>query len=106
MFASYSLAFWYGSKLVQDKETDGGTVLNVFFAILIGAFALGNAGPSFTTLGTALGAATKVFATIEKKPEIDSMSDQGNTLENFTSNIIFENIDFRTLFSRVYQLIH
>lgn len=47
MFCAYSLAFWYGSTLVYDGSMNGGQVLTVFFAIVIGAMALGNAAPNF-----------------------------------------------------------
>ena len=110
MFSCYALAFWYslfslllnqthlpryGSKLVEQKEMDGGTVLNVFFAIIIGAFSLGNAGPNLTGIGNAQGAAYKVYAIIDKASQIDALSDKGETLEEFASDITFENIDFR-----------
>jgi hypothetical protein len=41
IFAAYALGFWYGGRLVADGEAKGGDVLNVFFAIIIGAFSLG-----------------------------------------------------------------
>ena len=41
IFAAYALGFWYGGRLVASSEANGGEVLNVFFAIIIGAFSLG-----------------------------------------------------------------
>jgi ATP-binding cassette subfamily B (MDR/TAP) protein 1 len=55
MFSCYALAFWYGSTLIIAGELTGGQVLNVFFAIIIGAFSLGNAGPSFSAISCASG---------------------------------------------------
>jgi ATP-binding cassette subfamily B (MDR/TAP) protein 1 len=52
MFSSYGLAFWYGSILISKNEMTGGGVLNVFFAIVIGAMSLGNAGPNFACVFT------------------------------------------------------
>lgn len=37
VYCSYSLAFWYGAKLVISKGYTGGQVINVVFAILTGS---------------------------------------------------------------------
>jgi ATP-binding cassette, subfamily B (MDR/TAP), member 1 len=37
VFGSYSLAFWYGAKLIISKGYTGGQVINVVFAILVGS---------------------------------------------------------------------
>ena len=42
------------------------SVFQVFFAVLIGAFALGQAGPNVEALFTAAGAAGTIFETIDR----------------------------------------
>lgn len=37
LFFSYSLAIWYGAKLILDKGYNGGEVLNVVIAVLTGS---------------------------------------------------------------------
>jgi len=37
VFCSYSLAFWYGARLIIDKGYTGGQVFNIVFAILTGS---------------------------------------------------------------------
>lgn len=37
VFSSYSLAVWYGSKLIIEKGYNGGAVINVIMAIMTGA---------------------------------------------------------------------
>jgi ATP-binding cassette, subfamily B (MDR/TAP), member 1 len=37
VFSSYSLAFWYGAKLIISKGYTGGQVINIVFAILVGS---------------------------------------------------------------------
>ena len=37
LFFSYSLAIWYGAKLILDKGYSGGAVLNVVVAVLTGS---------------------------------------------------------------------
>lgn len=36
IFGSYSLAVWYGAKLIIQKGYTGGTVINIIFAITTG----------------------------------------------------------------------
>lgn len=36
IFCSYSLAVWYGAKLIIGKGYNGGQVINVIFAVLTG----------------------------------------------------------------------
>jgi ATP-binding cassette subfamily B (MDR/TAP) protein 1 len=37
MFCTYGLALWYGSTLVLNEGLSGGQVINVIFAVLMGA---------------------------------------------------------------------
>ncbi|CAG8448774.1 2904_t:CDS:10 [Ambispora leptoticha] len=96
VFSTYGLAFYYGAKLVVEHKMDSGQVVNVFFAVLIGAFALGNAGPNFGNLGTALGAAAKLYAVIDRVPVIDVTSDNGKKLDKSSvkGRIEFKNVNF------------
>jgi ATP-binding cassette subfamily B (MDR/TAP) protein 1 len=58
MFLDYALAFWYGAKLVSEQAYNDNTgmaykigdVMTIFFAILIGGFALGQAGPALKSI--------------------------------------------------------
>ena len=58
MFLDYALAFFYGAKLVGEDEYNSnkgapynvGDVMTIFFAIMIGGFALGQAGPSIKAI--------------------------------------------------------
>jgi ATP-binding cassette subfamily B (MDR/TAP) protein 1 len=36
-FSSYGVAIWYGGKLILSKGYTGGDVINILFAIMIGA---------------------------------------------------------------------
>ncbi|KAI9224072.1 multidrug resistance protein 3 [Blastocladiella britannica] len=94
MFGTYALAFWYGSKLVYDGQSTGGTVLNVFFAVIIGAQQLGIAGPNVQVIATARGAAAKVFEVIERVPTIDTQSDAGTRIKSVRGDIELRNVKF------------
>merc|ERR1712136_320810 len=95
MFAMYGLAFWYGSTLIFSNEISVGDLLISFFAALIGAFSLGQAGSSFEYFGAAQAAAYKVFEIIDREPEIDSLSIEGHKPESFQGKIEFKNVSFK-----------
>lgn len=44
LFSMYGLAFWYGSTLIKQGEIEVGDLLTAFFAVLTGAFSLGQVG--------------------------------------------------------------
>ncbi|GBB93060.1 hypothetical protein RclHR1_02100009 [Rhizophagus clarus] len=96
IYCTYALAFWYGSILVVKGKTNGGDVLNVFFAILIGAFSIGNAAPNFSSIGKARGAASNLFSVIDRIPPIDSSSPDGKKLDKSSvkGRLEFKNIKF------------
>uniref|UniRef100_A0A8C8SJZ5 Bile salt export pump n=1 Tax=Pelusios castaneus TaxID=367368 RepID=A0A8C8SJZ5_9SAUR len=95
IFLCYALAFWYGSKLVLDEEEySPGILLQVFFGVLIGALSLGQASPCLEAFATGRGAATNIFETIDKKPAIDCMSEEGYKLDKVRGEIEFHNVTF------------
>uniref|UniRef100_A0A8D0L944 Bile salt export pump n=1 Tax=Sphenodon punctatus TaxID=8508 RepID=A0A8D0L944_SPHPU len=95
IFLCYALAFWYGSKLVLDEEEySPGTLLQVFFGVLIGALNLGQASPCLEAFATGRGAATNIFETIDRKPAIDCMSEDGHKLDKVRGEIEFHNVTF------------
>ncbi|VDO37314.1 unnamed protein product [Haemonchus placei] len=66
LFSSYCLAFWVGTDFVFNNRMQGGTVMTVFFAVMMGSMALGQAGPQFAVLGTAMGAAGSLYQIIDR----------------------------------------
>uniref|UniRef100_A0A8C4HCB9 Bile salt export pump n=1 Tax=Dicentrarchus labrax TaxID=13489 RepID=A0A8C4HCB9_DICLA len=72
IFLCYGLAFWYGSSLVVDaKEYTPGTLLQVFFGVLIAAMNLGQASPCLEAFAAGRGAATIIFETIDRVRMLD-----------------------------------
>ncbi|KAJ3274327.1 Multidrug resistance protein 1 [Terramyces sp. JEL0728] len=87
----------YAKHLDTAEKADvmsTGDVLNVFFAIIIGSFSLGNATPHITAIASALGAAKGVFETIDRVSPIDALSPAGEILETAKQDIEFRDIDF------------
>ncbi|KAK5603038.1 Multidrug resistance protein 1 [Crenichthys baileyi] len=94
IYLSYALAFWYGSTLILSKEYTIGSVLTVFFVVIIGVFAMGQTSPNIQTFASARGAAYKVYSIIDHNPTIDSFSETGFKPDLIKGNIEFKNIHF------------
>uniref|UniRef100_A0A8C1EXD1 Bile salt export pump n=1 Tax=Cyprinus carpio carpio TaxID=630221 RepID=A0A8C1EXD1_CYPCA len=95
IFLCYALAFWYGSSLVVDtQEYSPGTLLQVFFGVLIAALNLGQASPCLEAFASGRGAATIIFETIDREPEIDCLSEAGYKLNKVKGDLEFHNVTF------------
>ncbi|KNC82355.1 hypothetical protein SARC_05368 [Sphaeroforma arctica JP610] len=85
----------YGNKLAVDGEMSVGDVSTVFFSVVMGAFAIGQAVPSVTAFSEGTGTAWYIFNVIDRKPEIDNMSTEGQIPKSCKGNIKFEDVDFK-----------
>ncbi|XP_061324374.1 ATP-dependent translocase ABCB1-like isoform X2 [Pezoporus flaviventris] len=94
IYASYALAFWYGTTLVLTDDYTIGKVLTVFFSVLIGAFSIGQTAPSIEAFASARGAAYAVFNIIDNEPQIDSYSEAGYKPDHIQGTLEFQNVYF------------
>ncbi|XP_074515465.1 bile salt export pump isoform X2 [Sebastes fasciatus] len=95
IFFCYALAFWYGSKLVlETKELSPGTLIQVFFGVLMAAMHLGQASPCLEAFASGRAAAKNIFDTIDREPEIDCFSEEGHKLDRVKGDIEFRNVTF------------
>ncbi|GFN90381.1 multidrug resistance protein 1-like, partial [Plakobranchus ocellatus] len=101
MFCAYGLAFWYGSRRVNEYNKSGGEdglspggVFSVFFSVMVGSFALGSASPHITAVLTAKGSAGTVFSIVKDEPPIDSSDPGGQKPQSVTGNIKFKDVTF------------
>ncbi|XP_055511581.1 ATP-binding cassette, sub-family B (MDR/TAP), member 4 [Leucoraja erinacea] len=95
IYGSYALAFWYGSTLVLDEDYTIGTVLTVFFAVLIGAFSIGQSSPHIEAFASARGAAHVIYHIMDQEPSIDSFSESGHRLSQIKGDVEFSNVHFK-----------
>eukprot|EP00604_Paraphysomonas_vestita_P002962 CAMPEP_0174820940 /NCGR_PEP_ID=MMETSP1107-20130205/5094_1 /TAXON_ID=36770 /ORGANISM="Paraphysomonas vestita, Strain GFlagA" /LENGTH=1282 /DNA_ID=CAMNT_0016037263 /DNA_START=383 /DNA_END=4231 /DNA_ORIENTATION=+ len=102
-FLTYSLAFWYGARLVgndvrddcEDNCLTGGDVLSCFFCVLMGGIALGQVGPPMAAFTAALSSAHTILELCERKPLIDALSTSGTIPDKpLIGNIEVNNISF------------
>ncbi|KAI8351787.1 P-loop containing nucleoside triphosphate hydrolase protein [Choanephora cucurbitarum] len=94
LFATYGLAFWYGSKLTREDLMAGQDVLVVFFAMIMGAIALLQLPPNLSAVSSACGAAYKIYSTIDRVPPIDVDQKGGLAPEKVLGEIEFKNVKF------------
>ncbi|KAJ3065909.1 Multidrug resistance protein 1 [Podochytrium sp. JEL0797] len=94
MFCTYGLAFWYGSQLVIQDRMAGEDVLVTFMSLMMGSMALMMVSPNLSAVGSARGAAYKIFGTIDRIPEIDSFSGEGMKPEVMEGRIEFKGVGF------------
>jgi ATP-binding cassette subfamily B (MDR/TAP) protein 1 len=96
LYLSYSLAFWFGHILLRNNEITVGIVVNVFFAVMIGAFALGQMAPDLQAFALGVGAGTKIFETIDTIPIIDPYNQNGIKIEReaLQGRIELRSVDF------------
>ncbi|XP_053546038.1 bile salt export pump-like [Bombina bombina] len=95
IFLCYALAFWYGSRLVtESKELSPGSLLQVFFGVLVAAMNLGQASPCLEAFASGRAAATNIYETIDMEPVIDCMSEEGHKLDHVKGDIEFHNVHF------------
>lgn len=84
-YLTYALGFWYGGQLISDSVTGGcgqscitgGTVMAVFFNVIMGSIALGQIAPPLADLYSAKTAARPLLDVIHRKPLIDGLSSEG-----------------------------
>ncbi|KAK1437202.1 hypothetical protein QVD17_02990 [Tagetes erecta] len=95
MFCSYSVAVWYGAKMILQRGYTGGDVLTIVFAVMTGSMALGQASPCLSAFAAGQAAAFKMFETINRKPEIDAYDTKGKVLSDIRGDIELKDVCFR-----------
>uniref|UniRef100_A0A336LJ59 ABC-type xenobiotic transporter n=1 Tax=Culicoides sonorensis TaxID=179676 RepID=A0A336LJ59_CULSO len=101
IYLIYALAFWYGMALILEdrdkeiKEYTPAALIIILFGVLSGAQNLGLTLPHLEAFNVARASAASIFSVIARKPEIDSLSQDGVKPELLKGNITFSNIHFR-----------
>jgi ABC-type multidrug transport system fused ATPase/permease subunit len=94
IFAVYSMTFWYGGKLVIEKEMEFGYLLTVFFNIVYGIMGIGMIAQILPDILKAKGAAVGIFNLLDRVPEINTNEGVGLTLPQIEGKVTFQNISF------------
>ncbi|KAK0457582.1 P-loop containing nucleoside triphosphate hydrolase protein [Desarmillaria tabescens] len=94
VYSSYALAFSFGTTLILRGDADAGIVINVFMAILTGFFSLVLLAPEMQAITHGQGAAAKLYATIDRVPDIDSADPSGEKPETVFGEVTLEDVQF------------
>ena len=95
ILSATALAFWQGFRMFLSGEIESvGPVLTVVLSAAIGATAMSSIAPQIQSITNASSAAAELFAIIDKKSELDPLSDEGIKPESFQGDIQIRNLDF------------
>lgn len=95
IYLMYGLAFWQGSRFIAQGVQTTGELVTVVMAIIIGALSLGTIAPNFQAVGSAMGAAHKIYEAIDRVPFIDAAAEnEGEKPESLEGHIKFQNVKF------------
>ncbi|UNI22138.1 hypothetical protein JDV02_008057 [Purpureocillium takamizusanense] len=95
VIAGYALAFWQGIRMYSTGEIEQpGTVVTVIFAVLVAAQALTQIAPQTIAISKATAAAQDLFAVIDRRSAIDSLSTEGTRIPNFRGDIKLRGVRF------------
>ncbi|KAL1918563.1 uncharacterized protein VTP21DRAFT_3223 [Calcarisporiella thermophila] len=92
-----AIGFWYGSHLVTQGVMGSNELLSAFFALLIGSFSIGQIPPNYKAIVEAQAAASKIFATIDRVPAIDTSPDdqhRGKVPDSCAGSIVLRGVHF------------
>ncbi|NXC88004.1 MDR1 protein, partial [Cercotrichas coryphoeus] len=86
--------FRFGAWLIANCLTNFENVFIVFSAVVFAAMSVGQSSSMAPDYGKAQISAQKIFQLLDRKPLIDSYSEQGEKLSHFEGNIEFRNVHF------------
>uniref|UniRef100_A0A803XPJ8 ABC-type xenobiotic transporter n=1 Tax=Meleagris gallopavo TaxID=9103 RepID=A0A803XPJ8_MELGA len=86
--------FRFGAWLIARCLTNFENVFIVFSSVIFAAMNVGQSASLAPDYGKAKVSAQRIFHLLDRKPQIDSYSEEGEKLSNFEGNIEFRNINF------------
>ncbi|CAK4515762.1 unnamed protein product [Aphanomyces euteiches] len=94
MFAVYALVFWYGARLLDDGSILFKQLMNTLMVIMMAAQSVGQSASIFGERDIAKKSAAKIFSIVDRKPLIDSATDEGVKPNGIQGRIEFKDIFF------------
>ncbi|CAG8306344.1 unnamed protein product [Penicillium salamii] len=95
VFFCVALGFWYGGTLLGHHEYDIFRFFVCFSEILFGAQSAGTVFSFSPDMGKAKNAAAEFLKLFERRPTIDTWSEDGETLSHCDGSIEFRDVHFR-----------
>lgn len=95
MFLCIALGFWYGGTLLGRQEYSPFQFFLCFSAVIFGSQSAGTIFSFAPDMGKAKHAAAQMKELFDRKPKIDTWSNDGKVLESMEGSIEFRDIHFR-----------
>ena len=95
VFLCTALGFWYGGTLIARREISELQFFICFSAIIFGAQSAGTIFSFAPDMGKAKKAAEELKILFDRKPEIDSWSQEGESVKTLEGTIEFRDVHFR-----------
>ncbi|KAI1857591.1 uncharacterized protein JN550_013160 [Neoarthrinium moseri] len=95
LFLAFALGFWYGGSLIAKYEYDMFQFFVCFSAIIFGAQSAGTVFSFAPDMGKAHQAAAELKTLFDRKPTVDTWSEDGESLEAVDGTIEFRDVHFR-----------
>ncbi|KAF3178414.1 GTPase-activating protein [Orbilia oligospora] len=95
VFLCVALGFWWGGNLISKYELTIFQFFVCFTAVIFGAQSAGTIFSFSPDMGKAKHAAQTLKELFDRKPEIDSWSEEGQKLEHVEGTIEFTDVHFR-----------
>ncbi|KAI0399242.1 ABC transporter [Xylaria palmicola] len=95
LFLAFALGFWYGGTLIANREYDLFQFFVCFMAIVYSAQSAGSIFSFAPDMGKAHHAASELKTLFDRKPTIDTWSEDGEELAAVDGTIEFRDVHFR-----------
>jgi ATP-binding cassette subfamily B (MDR/TAP) protein 1 len=95
VFFCIALGFWYGGTLIAKREYTMFQFFVCFSSIIFGAQSAGTIFSFAPDMGKAKHAAAELQALFDRKPKIDSWSEEGEKVTSVEGHVEFRDVHFR-----------
>ncbi|KAI0445043.1 ABC transporter [Xylaria telfairii] len=95
LFLAFALGFWYGGTLIASREYNLFQFFLCFMAIVYSAQSAGSIFSFAPDMGKAHQAASELKTLFDRKPNIDTWSEDGEALPSVEGTIEFRDVHFR-----------
>ncbi|CAH9079456.1 unnamed protein product [Cuscuta europaea] len=95
LYLATALCFYVGAILVEHDKASFAQIFKVFFALATTAHGVSQASITAPDLSKAWDSAASIFDILERKPKIDSSSEQGIVLASVRGEIELQHVIFR-----------
>ncbi|KAL2524305.1 ABC transporter B family member 9 [Abeliophyllum distichum] len=95
LYCTNAFCFYIGAVLIQNGKATFGEVFKVFFALTMSATGVSQASAMAPDINKTKDSAASIFDILDSKPNIDSSSDKGTTLDTIKGDIEFQHVNFK-----------